>query len=273
VDLEAIKLEYLHLRTTGMDARSTLAILRPEIVRLESRQREHLLEQLRGWEIHRTATGSFPPEATNGAASPPPDADPPPRPAPPMPGKPPKIKPLASNGASSAGNGETTCPHCGKPNRFDDIFCGACGEFLTLERGQHDTHRFVDEYEGQSSDAYFGPDSTLLLMVKDTQETFRIRPQDQPHEVIVGRGAGSSMRPDIDLGPQQGALLGVSRLHLSITYNEKHHTLSAVDIGSANGTAINGMRLRPEEVRVLRHGDELRLGKLVLAVYFYREER
>ena len=40
------------------------------------------------------------------------------------------------------------------------------------------------------------------------------------------------------------------------------------DLGSANGSYINGQRMMPKEVRVLRHGDELRLGKLVLLASF-----
>ena len=40
------------------------------------------------------------------------------------------------------------------------------------------------------------------------------------------------------------------------------------DLGSANGSFINGQRLLAKEIRVLRHGDELRLGKLVMTVSF-----
>jgi len=263
VDLEAIKSEYFRLRTAGMDAKNALSNLRANIVGLEMQQREKLLEQLRLWEIGRAAgkTG---------------------QPAPASP-EPPPIKPLRIVGApiikteppaaqkAAPKEGAVTCPHCGKSNKRDEIFCSACGQLLTMERGLFDTRHFVNNSENLHNDEYFGPDSTLVLMVKGAQETFKIRPQDQTHEVIIGRGAGVTMRPDIDLSSQQAAHLGVSRLHLTVHYNDKHRTLSASDMDSANGTFINGQRLYPEEVRILRHGDEIRLGKLTLIVYFYRD--
>jgi pSer/pThr/pTyr-binding forkhead associated (FHA) protein len=99
---------------------------------------------------------------------------------------------------------------------------------------------------------------------------YRLRPQEKQHEIIVGRGSGGTLKPDVDLSPYGATELGVSRLHLSIRYNERYRTLSAADMGSSNGTTINGQRLHPDEKRVLRHGDEVRLGKLTLIVYFYR---
>jgi pSer/pThr/pTyr-binding forkhead associated (FHA) protein len=42
-----------------------------------------------------------------------------------------------------------------------------------------------------------------------------------------------------------------------------------VDRASANGTFVNGQRLHRNEVRVLRNGDDIRLGRLVLSAKFY----
>lgn len=262
--MQAIQSRYCHLRNSGVDAKAALAQLRPEIVRLEVGQREKLLEQLRVWEISR-ATGDL----GSGKAA---------KPAPPVA----KIKPLqaTTRPPAAAQPGMTpvaprapqvACPHCGKGNRATDVFCYACGQLLTMERGLFDTRHFMDETDGFHSDEYFGPDTLLVLVIRETQETFSIRPQERQHEVIIGRGAGGTMKPDIDLTPQRAAALGVSRLHLSLSYNEKRCTLSVSDMGSANGTFINGNRLHPEEVRVLRHGDELRLGKLVLVAHFYQQ--
>jgi pSer/pThr/pTyr-binding forkhead associated (FHA) protein len=41
-------------------------------------------------------------------------------------------------------------------------------------------------------------------------------------------------------------------------------------MNSANGTFVNGQRLHPQEVRVLRHGDELRLGRMVFQTLFHQ---
>lgn len=266
MDFEAIKSEYFRLRTSGVDAKSALSSLRANIVGLEMRQREKLLEQLRLWEIGR-ATGTIAPPA---------EAEPKPKPP---------IKPLSIAGTPEPKTGEPTapalqklsatadalpCPRCGKLNRRDEILCGTCGQLLSTGRSLFDTRHFVDAKDNNLySDEYFGPESTLVLVVTGTQETFKIRPQDLTHEVVIGRGAGATMHPDIDLSSQRAAQLGVSRLHLTVHYNEKQRTLSASDMDSANGTFINGQRLYPEEVRILRHGDEMRLGKLTLTVYFY----
>jgi pSer/pThr/pTyr-binding forkhead associated (FHA) protein len=37
-----------------------------------------------------------------------------------------------------------------------------------------------------------------------------------------------------------------------------------IDLGSANGTYVNGERLEPHVPRLLRQGDRLRLGRVVL---------
>ena len=100
-------------------------------------------------------------------------------------------------------------------------------------------------------------------------ENYETRPQKTDHELIIGRSTkGSVLAPDIDLTNRQASEMGVSRLHLSINYDAEHSAVLVSDLGSANGSFINGQRMMPKEVRVLRHGDELRLGKLVLLASF-----
>ncbi|NJL93362.1 MAG: FHA domain-containing protein [Anaerolineae bacterium] len=53
----------------------------------------------------------------------------------------------------------------------------------------------------------------------------------------------------------------------------QNQTLTLVDNNSVNYTFINGERVHPHERRVVRDGDELRLGKLTLRVSFQRELR
>ena len=86
-------------------------------------------------------------------------------------------------------------------------------------------------------------------------------------EMIVGRSSiGSSIRPDIDLGPYDGQKLGVSRSHAALKMQGE--TIVITDLESSNFTYINGERLYPHETRVLRHGDEIQLGKLTVKVTF-----
>jgi pSer/pThr/pTyr-binding forkhead associated (FHA) protein len=85
--------------------------------------------------------------------------------------------------------------------------------------------------------------------------------------MILGRADSSSTQvPDLDLTPYGALEKGVSRMHAAIHRSED--TLTLVDMGSVNGTHLNGQRLIPEQPRVLRDGDEIRLGKLVAHIYF-----
>ena len=61
---------------------------------------------------------------------------------------------------------------------------------------------------------------------------------------------------------------GVSRRHASIV--RKDGSLYLVDKASANGTFLNGQKLVANQPRVLRDGDEVRLGRLTMLVTFDR---
>lgn len=161
------------------------------------------------------------------------------------------------------------CPHCGKTNQRHEVFCYSCGQLLEPVKGAFDT-RVLNETTSTPLDSeHYGPDSVLVLRVRGSTENYETRPQNADHEIIIGRSTkGSVLAPDIDLTNRQASDLGVSRLHLSIHFDAEHAAVLVADLGSANGSFINGQRMMPKEVRVLRHGDELRLGKLVLLVSF-----
>lgn len=86
--------------------------------------------------------------------------------------------------------------------------------------------------------------------------------------IVIGRHDGITAKPDIDLAKFGAVEKGVSRVHAVIYRTDE--TLMLVDEGSSNGTHLNGQRLTAHEPRILRDGDELRLGKLVANVYFRR---
>lgn len=86
-------------------------------------------------------------------------------------------------------------------------------------------------------------------------------------ECVLGRASGDR-HPDIDLSDYNAIEMGVSRRHVRIV--RQFGTAQVEDLGSLNGTFLNGERLLPHQSRVLRHEDELRLGRLVLRVSFER---
>ena len=93
-----------------------------------------------------------------------------------------------------------------------------------------------------------------------------------PSEAILGRYALSSLtQPRIDLSAFASYMSGVSRLHVAIRRNG-NNDLEIQDLGSTNGTWINGERIPPYEFKLLKSGDALKLGCLNVRLYFEQPE-
>jgi pSer/pThr/pTyr-binding forkhead associated (FHA) protein len=75
-----------------------------------------------------------------------------------------------------------------------------------------------------------------------------------PGEFVFGRGPECHVRPNSELVSRQHCLLKV----------QPNGGLSVRDLGSANGTLVNGARVIGE--RPLQNGDVLQLGPVVLQV-------
>ncbi len=163
---------------------------------------------------------------------------------------------------------EIQCPQCGTVNHSEANYCYSCGTLLT----RLGTQQLYDEGEEESSAATFGKLSSLVFTVRGFEHAPIHVDLGESQELIIGRTAQDSViEPDIDLVNYDAQKLGVSRVHLTLKRHENNITIS--DMGSSNFTYLNGERVYPQEVRVLRDGDELRLGKLVMRVAFQRQLR
>ncbi|GAB4156983.1 MAG: hypothetical protein Fur0021_25510 [Candidatus Promineifilaceae bacterium] len=86
------------------------------------------------------------------------------------------------------------------------------------------------------------------------------------HEVEVGRkDLAQGVEPTLDLTPDGGARLGVSRLHAIIRFTQMGATLT--DMHSTNGTMLNSHRLTPDQPYLLHSGDEIRFGHLLTHIF------
>ncbi len=102
------------------------------------------------------------------------------------------------------------------------------------------------------------------LRIVGTSETFATKVRDS---LLIGRvDYERGINPDIDLNNYGGAVLGVSRRHAMINVNETR--LEIEDLGSTNGTRVNGILLAPGKPYPLYHGDEVMLGGLQLQIQF-----
>jgi pSer/pThr/pTyr-binding forkhead associated (FHA) protein len=163
-----------------------------------------------------------------------------------------------------------TCPYCAHDNQEGELFCEECGQPLFGEGATAIATRKLagatNQLDGKNAwgTARFGQNASILLHIRDNPQPVEIQPQE---ETILGRHDSSSpSTPTIDLTAFGAYEHGVSRIHAAIRRGED--TLTLVDLGSVNGTHLNGQRLIPNQPRVLRDGDEIRLGRLVCHIFF-----
>lgn len=163
------------------------------------------------------------------------------------------------------------CPSCGYKNRIGTFFCEDCGRSMDGNAANPTipTRKIQSEQDDASAkatwgSAHFSNGTAIILHFRDSIEPVTLTPSQR---TIFGRADSSStVNPDFDLTPYGALEKGVSRHHAAIEFTED--TLMLMDVGSSNGTYLNGQRLVPNQPRILRDGDEVRLGKLIAHVYF-----
>jgi pSer/pThr/pTyr-binding forkhead associated (FHA) protein len=106
--------------------------------------------------------------------------------------------------------------------------------------------------------------STVVIHFQGDNTHVNLQPQA---EIVLGRAdERTHTYPDLDLTPHGAIENGVSRTHAAIRRSEDK--LLLFDLGSSNGTFVNGQKVSPESPLILRDGDEIRFGKLVSHIYF-----
>lgn len=131
-------------------------------------------------------------------------------------------------------------------------------------------HYLNTDHEDDSSTNWgaivFSNDMTLEVKIRDFGGRFTFACAELS-ELLIGRHDDESgISPQIDLSKFGGLNMGVSRRHAMIIRRDRW--LEIVDLGSPNGTFVNGRKLTPNLPRKIRDGDDIRLGHLVLRVGF-----
>ena len=161
------------------------------------------------------------------------------------------------------------CPNCRHNNMTGSMFCSECGAHLIASDNlvtQNITPDQAEMEEALSSPPITGIHRTAGSKL-DTWgtlhllETGQMLPLSDRNEFTLGRiSDGQPIMPDIDLSPYHAYANGVSRLHGVVKrVNEK---IIFMDLGSSNGTYLNGKRIPPNVEHTLRHGDVVMLRKL-----------
>lgn len=165
-------------------------------------------------------------------------------------------------------NEQQICENCGKGNPANEKYCYACGHILPAGLQAVATHSLPGDNalkpQLRWGTAYFGDHMVLRVHVRDANELIEKRFET---DCVLGRTLPDDAQA-IDLTPYQAVDLGVSRQHAKLS--RQSATIMVQDLGSTNGTFLNGQKLLPYQPRVLRNEDELCLGNLVLRVSFMR---
>lgn len=147
--------------------------------------------------------------------------------------------------------------------------CPRCGRLIasTINTTRELALLGTDDLVSRLGTSTFTERTSVVIQVRDSEQQF-IFPAENAYEIVLGRkDPTTGATPWVDLSAFGADEMGVSRRHASIVRRDAG-TVHIIDHASQNGSFLNGMRLVAEQPRILRDGDELRLGRLILLVNF-----
>jgi hypothetical protein len=166
----------------------------------------------------------------------------------------------------------TVCSQCQHVNMAGALFCSECGKPLSgadllttqsINTSQADEalkQKPIPAASSAMSEAQVDNWVTLHLL-----DTGQMLPLSERNEFTLGRiSEGQPIMPDVDLSPYQAYASGVSRLHAVLKREARRVFL--MDLGSSNGTYVNGKRLNPNVDHAVANGDVVALGKLKIQI-------
>lgn len=158
------------------------------------------------------------------------------------------------------------CAGCGHENHTNAAICDVCGKLLATDLvGKTHVHDDTDYEESKPTWGNARLTASLVLNVEDSKQRI-ILTADEIENLVLGRhDPQTGSTPIIDLTESGAADKGVSRQHAFIKRVD-HGVLAVIDNNSSNGTYLNGQKLIPNQPRILRDGDTIRLGHLTLNV-------
>ena len=163
-----------------------------------------------------------------------------------------------------------TCPKCKFEHPNDVRICTRCGSLdpATLIIDNHTFNLDIKELQTVSDDSskqseFVLPNDLLSIKIGDERLVF---PTDK--RIVLGRGmrTGGSYHA-VDLTRFGGQQAGVSRCHADIQRNGVNEVV-LTDLGSTNGTFLNGKRLSAFQAVTLHSNCEIYLSKLRMVITF-----
>ena len=163
---------------------------------------------------------------------------------------------------------ELICQECSTPYKFGALFCQECGNQLDSDNYDTVVGGMAVPAQTQAitkpSLATQVPAGMVVFIILSSARRVEIHLNN---EIQIGRiDPNRDIHPQLDLTVDNGANLGVSRLHASLQSTKNGVML--VDLGSTNGTYLREENLTPHVPSAINNGDMFQLGHLQVQVFF-----
>lgn len=168
----------------------------------------------------------------------------------------------------------TVCPTTHVPN---SIFCNECGVYLLKQKelGTDPLDIRQLKWLGRATDAHgkntdplnTRPVTVRLRIASPTENNSQARELQISlvRSIRLGRTDPThDIFPEVDFTQDLGREHGVSRMHACIY--QQGNVVMMEDLGSTNGTLLNGKRLDPYMSETLGDGDQFQMGELLVEV-------
>jgi hypothetical protein len=162
------------------------------------------------------------------------------------------------------------CPNCKHHETSGALFCSECGipinevsddSTQTAKYSQENSKTIENFRQTAFPPSHFDSIEGLSLFLINNEKIIDLAGKN---EYTIGRATDDQpVVPDVDLTPFGAYDFGVSRLHATITVGDP---ITITDMGSINGTQLNGREIQPHASNPLFHGDVLTLGKMKIQV-------
>ena len=163
------------------------------------------------------------------------------------------------------------CPACGHSMLGNPGFCHDCGKPLHLPTPDEDTLvvkndalKIAPKSQKAWQSAQIRNSQTIEAHIAKAVLAITLTAEQA---TTLGRAAETHEKsPDVDLTDYNALEDGVSRLHAALCL--EGDMVQVTDLGSTNGTFLNGQRISSSQSRIVRDKDKLRLGNLKMTLLF-----
>ena len=166
-----------------------------------------------------------------------------------------------------------SCSICNQRQMVGTVFCGNCGNQLVPGDNPNQEVQVQRNKAVSSNPSSLGKfskkkrkESWISLYFLETGEILSLPDKE---ELTIGRcSENQPVLPDIDLSRFNAFENGVSRLHCVLSRVGAKPFV--IDLGSSNGTTLNGIPLDANSDTAIKHGDILSLGKLTVKLLIHQ---